>query len=86
MRRLKELGGEPELRNAIRKDGPIITDHGNFVIDVKFEGGVDSPAELERKINDIPGVLANGLFINMTKLVYVGRVDGDKVVVDEITK
>jgi ribose 5-phosphate isomerase A len=76
MRRLKELGGVPILREAAKKDGPVITDQGNFVVDVRFPPITD-PGDLETKLNGIPGVIENGLFVRLADLVIVGvRRDG----------
>jgi ribose 5-phosphate isomerase A len=43
------------------------------VIDVKFSA-IDNPAELEKTINNIPGVLENGLFVGVTDVVLVGEI------------
>lgn len=48
-----------ELRLAKGKDGPIITEHGNFILDVKFSL---ASANLEKEIKGIPGVIESGLF------------------------
>ncbi len=77
MRAVQKLGGQPELRMGIRKDGPVITDQGNMVLDVHF-GAIENPAELEKILNNIPGVLENGLFVGVTTLVLIGEVkDGE---------
>jgi ribose 5-phosphate isomerase A len=73
MRQLEQLGGKPELRMGVRKAGPVVTDQGNLVIDVKFEA-IDDPATLEKTINNLPGVLENGLFVGVTDLVLVGEI------------
>lgn len=73
MQAVEKLGGKPELRMAIKKDGPVITDQGNMIIDVKFEA-IDNPAEMEKLLNNIPGVLDNGLFVNVADIVLVGEV------------
>lgn len=84
-RRLEALKGIPELRMAIRKDGPVITDQGNMILDVRFPE-IDNPRELEMVINNIPGVLENGLFVDMVSLVLVGRVtEGGTVTVDRMS-
>jgi len=49
-----------QIRLAQKKDGPIITDKGNFVLDVYFNQF--EPEELEIKLNSIPGVVENGIF------------------------
>jgi len=71
---LRDLGSEPHLRMAVRKAGPVVTDQGNFVIDAKF-GSIDEPADLESRINNIPGVLENGLFVGLADEVLVGRIE-----------
>ncbi|MEM0233688.1 MAG: ribose-5-phosphate isomerase RpiA [Candidatus Nezhaarchaeales archaeon] len=79
MRKLRELGGKPELRGAGRfKDGPLVTDNGNFIVDVHFKP-LDDPHELESKIKRIPGVVEVGLFCGIADVVYVGRPDGLEV-------
>ena len=72
-RALEALGGTPELRMGVNKDGPVITDQGNMVLDVKFTG-IDNPADLEKTVNNIPGVLENGLFVGLADEVLIGEV------------
>ena len=72
---LNAMGGEAVLRMATRKAGPVVTDQGNLVLDVRFEGGIADPASLEKDINNIPGVLENGLFVNLADEVLVGQID-----------
>ncbi len=81
-RALEQLGGKPELRMGIKKDGPVITDQGNFVLDVKFNQ-IDNPAQLEQKINNIPGVLENGLFVGLADVILVGEIEDGKPKVRE---
>ena len=71
---LGELGGDAQLRMAVRKAGPVVTDQGNLVLDVKFAGGISDPESLEKTINNLPGVLENGLFVNLADQVLVGEV------------
>ncbi len=71
---LEELGSECVLRMGIRKAGPVVTDQGNLILDVRITGGIDDPVQLESKINNIPGVLENGLFVNLTDEVLVGEI------------
>lgn len=83
MRAIEKLGGKPELRMGVRKAGPVITDQGNMVIDVKFDA-IDDPAGLEKTLNNIPGVLENGIFVGVTDLVLIGEVQNGQPVVREI--
>jgi len=82
MRALEKLGGQPTLRMGVKKAGPVVTDQGNLVIDVKF-AAIDNPAELEKTINNIPGVLENGLFVGVTDVVLVGEIIDGKPMVRE---
>lgn len=76
MRSLAKLGGKPELRMAAKKAGPVVTDQGNLVIDVKFDH-IKNPAEMEKEINNLPGVLENGIFVGVADIIMVGKiVDG----------
>ncbi len=75
---LIEMGGKPEIRMGIQKDGPVITDNGNFVLDTKFD--IDDPAKLEVELNSIPGVLENGIFAGITDKVIVGKMSGIEVI------
>jgi ribose 5-phosphate isomerase A len=59
---------------AVKKAGPVVTDQGNLVLDVTFAGGITDPESLEKAINNLPGVLENGLFVNLADQVLVGEV------------
>ncbi|MCU0519009.1 MAG: ribose-5-phosphate isomerase RpiA [Oscillatoria sp. Prado101] len=83
MRAIEKLGGKPQLRMGVKKAGPVITDQGNFVIDVKFDS-IDNPAELEKTLNNIPGVLENGLFVGVATVVLVGEIKDGQPLVREI--
>jgi len=62
---------------AIRTAGgdPFRTDNGNYILDCKF-GPIPKPEKLEREINNVPGVLENGLFVGLADLVLVAGVEG----------
>jgi ribose 5-phosphate isomerase A len=75
MKKLKNLGGTPVLRMAKSKSGPLITDNGNFIIDVDF-GVINDPVELDSKLLRIPGIVDTGLFISMASKAYIGLEDG----------
>ena len=72
MRGLEAMGGKPALRTAVSKDGPVVTDQGNFVVDVRFPS-IKNPKELESTLNNTPGVVENGLFVEITDLVIIGN-------------
>ncbi len=74
MAQLKNIGGLPVLREGTKKDGPVITDNGNFVIDCAF-GAIDNPEELEATLAEISGVIESGLFTGFTKktMIIIGN-------------
>ncbi|MDJ1184749.1 ribose-5-phosphate isomerase RpiA [Roseofilum casamattae] len=82
MKAIAKLGGQPQLRMGVKKAGPVITDQGNMVIDVKFDQ-IDNPAELEATLNNIPGVLENGLFVGVADIILVGEVKDNQPSVRE---
>jgi len=53
--------GSVLLRPAKGKDGPVITENGNLIVDAKFD---EVPGDLEIKIKAITGVIESGLFMN----------------------
>jgi ribose 5-phosphate isomerase A len=82
MKKLLKLGGNPVLRMAKSKSGPLITDNGNFIIDVDF-GEIKNPLELNNKILSIVGVVDTGLFIDMAFKAYIGDRDGSVIVLSK---
>ncbi|NEQ96832.1 MAG: ribose-5-phosphate isomerase RpiA [Cyanothece sp. SIO2G6] len=77
---LQNLGGTVDLRMGVKKDGPVITDQGNMVLDVKFDR-IDDPVAFEQRVNNIPGVLENGLFVNVADIVLIGDIENDQPIV-----
>ncbi len=69
-RRIVELGGQPELRLG------FTTDNGNPILDVSYLE-IDNPVEWERRLNDIPGIVCNGLFaLRPADVLLVGSDSG----------
>jgi len=58
---LESLGGEPKLRMGLRKDGPLITDNGCWVMDVSF-GELENPKGLDVSLNSVVGLVEHGIF------------------------
>jgi ribose 5-phosphate isomerase A len=75
MVKMRELGGKPVLREGKGKVGPVVTDNGNFVVDVDF-GPIRAPKELDLQLKVIPGVIETGLFVGIADVVYLGKPDG----------
>lgn len=72
---LESLQGNPELR--LKQGQPSVTDQGNFIIDCHFRK-IENPEQLEQHLNMIPGVVENGLFINLcTRMIMA---DGENII------
>ena len=78
---ISEMKGSSTLRMATKKAGPVVTDQGNLILDVLFDDGIKNPKEIEMTINNIPGVLENGLFVDLTDKVLVGKIENNSPVV-----
>lgn len=82
MKTLEDLGCTPELRTITGE--PYITDNQNYIIDCDF-GKIDEPEVLEKDINSIPGVVENGLFIDLVSEVIVGSKQGIMTLEKQVT-
>ena len=78
---ISEINGKSTLRMATKKAGPVVTDQGNLILDVLFHDGIHDPKEIEKTVNNIPGVLENGLFVDLTDKVLVGKIENNIPVV-----
>jgi len=69
-----------QLRLAVKKMGPVVTDNDNFIIDFQiaelFQPEKLEPSYMEKFLKTIPGVLETGLFLGMASQVYFGMQDG----------
>ena len=78
LRKLKSFCCIPVLRK--KGDQVFVTDNGNYIIDCSF-GAIPSPGDLHSRLNNIPGVVENGLFAGMCDTVVVGYEDGSTRVI-----
>jgi len=78
---IQEIGGDPVLREGIKKDGPVVTDNGNFILDCTF-GPIEVPERLEALLSVMIGILECGLFCEFTQktTVLIGEPGGCRVV------
>ena len=70
-KRLMDLGPQVE-RRPDPQGQPFVTDNGNFILDCQFPEGIADPADTERRIDGIPGVVGNGFVIGIADPVVVG--------------
>ena len=76
-REVKALGGAPKLRTGSGKDGPVISDNGNFILDCDF-GPISKPAALGERLASIAGLVEHGIFTCAAE-VYLGSDEGVEV-------
>jgi ribose 5-phosphate isomerase A len=74
IKEVSKLGGKAELRMGVSKDGPVISDNGNFIMDVDF-GKIDDPSSLGEKLSQCCGIVEHGIFTGVDA-VYIGKKDG----------
>ncbi|EBA12734.1 ribose-5-phosphate isomerase RpiA [Roseobacter sp. CCS2] len=72
-----------EVTQRMKGDAPFVTDEGNFILDLHLKR-IGNPRQLSLVINQIPGVVENGLFIDICDVVIVGHGDG-RVTTRDIT-
>ena len=60
---------------------PVMTDEGNYILDLHLKR-IGKPRHLATALNQIPGVVENGLFISLCDRVIIGHTDGRVVVRD----
>ncbi|MGD2072042.1 MAG: ribose 5-phosphate isomerase A [Candidatus Thorarchaeota archaeon] len=79
-RKISEMGVLSTVRQAQNKMGPVVTDNGNFILDLKFSKPIDDPMKVAVELKMIPGVIETGLFVDMTDEVHVGTEDGSYII------
>ncbi|MFC3562222.1 ribose-5-phosphate isomerase RpiA [Pedobacter jamesrossensis] len=76
LNQIEKLEGKSVLR---KRDGKtFISDNGNYIVDVDF-GLINNPDKVASQLNQIEGVLAHGLFINLTAKVIMAK--GDEILI-----
>ncbi|WP_440118755.1 ribose-5-phosphate isomerase RpiA [Paenibacillus sp. QZ-Y1] len=70
---LEKIGCNPEWR--MNEDQRYLTDNGNLIADCRMTA-IEHAAELNNQLNMLPGVVDNGLFINMANIVILAKEDG----------
>ena len=75
---VNRISGKSTLRLTLGQDGnqqPLITDNGNYILDCHFDG-IPAPKEIELQLNNIPGVVENGIFVNRADKIIIGTPSG----------
>lgn len=71
-----KFGGEVNLRMAVAKAGPCVTDNGNFILDWKNFSLDQEWERVNTELLVMPGVVETGLFLGMAVRAYFGMQDG----------
>ena len=73
---VNQFCGSSTLRGG--EEQPLVTDNGNYILDCDFRpvGGITEPAKVELALNNLPGVVENGIFVNRADKVIVGTASG----------
>lgn len=70
--------GEHDILQRLQGSDALITDEGNYILDLHLQVIPDAPA-LARALAAIPGVVEHGLFLGTCDLAIIGRADGTVV-------
>ena len=70
---LDVMNRECSLR--MNRDKPLVTDEANYIVDLHLKR-IGNPRQLALVLNQIPGVVENGLFIDICDIVVIGHADG----------
>ncbi len=74
-REVDKICGRSDVRGGI--ENPLITDNGNYILDCHFDG-ISEPEKVELQLNNIPGVVENGIFVDRADKVIIGTSSGIK--------
>lgn len=75
-----KLGGKTQVRMGVHKDGPVISDNGNFIMDADF-GKINDPVSLDRELSYCTGIVEHGIFTRVN-VVYIGKKDGTVEIIE----
>ena len=75
---VNRISGRSTLRLTAAQGGdqqPLVTDNGNYILDCHFDG-IPAPEQVELQLNNIPGVVENGIFVNRADKIIIGTPSG----------
>ncbi len=75
------LGGRVLVRMGVNKDGPVISDNGNLILDADF-GQIDDPYSLDDSLSHCVGIVEHGIFTTVNA-VFIGKKDGTVEVLED---
>lgn len=78
-RQIQKLGGDLSPRNTDKKDGHIISDNGNPVLDADL-GEIKNPKEIAIQLSNMPGIIEHGLFLDIVDEIHLGKKEKTKII------
>lgn len=80
---LAKLGADVSMRTSAAKDGYTMSDHGNMIMEAKFDG-VEDPKRLNRQLCGITGIVDTSLFVGKVDLVLCVDENGTRWIQEEV--
>ena len=67
-------------KSTLRRSGekPFLSDNGNYILDCQVEA-IRQPEQIELQLNNLPGVIENGLFVNRADKAIIGTASGVEI-------
>ncbi len=78
-KQIENLGGDLTPRKTNKKDGHIISDNGNPILDADL-GKIKNPKEIDIQLSNIPGIIEHGLFIDIADEIHLGKKEKTKII------
>ncbi len=72
----------PIVQRLMANGKPFVTDNGNFILDCNF-GIIEDPITLDMLLKEVPGVVENGMFLDVADYVIIAGPDGVEVMEPE---
>ena len=79
LEKLDAMGYSGTANLRMENDKPFQTDSKNLIYDLSI-GLIKEPSIINDLLNSIPGVVENGLFVDMANIVILGEMDGEKII------
>ena len=73
---INNICGKSTMRYSGEK--PFLSDNGNYILDCRF-GMIRQPAQIELQLNNLPGVVENGLFVSRADKAIIGTTSGVEI-------
>ena len=79
LEKLENIGYPGTANLRLLNGNPFLTDSKNVIYDLSI-GLIEEPSSIDNLLNSIPGVVENGLFVNLANIVIIGKHNGVKII------